>query len=55
MDPNKMMEIQTQMKHNQADIQNFMKDLDGWENEIKAKDEELKTGENESVVRFLKE
>ena len=42
MDPQRFVELQSQMKHNQADIQSFVKDLDSWESEIKQKDAKLK-------------
>lgn len=38
----KMLNLQYQMKQNNQDLQNFLKDLDNWETEIKRKDETLK-------------
>lgn len=37
-----MLNLQYQMKQNNQDLQNFLKDLDNWETEIKKKDETLK-------------
>lgn len=41
---NKAIELQLQMRQNAEEMQSFMKDLEGWETEIKKKDEELRTG-----------
>lgn len=38
----KAAELQREVKENAEDYQNYLKDLYGWENEIKAKDEILK-------------
>lgn len=37
-----MLNIPYQMKQNNQDLQNFLKDLDSWEEEIKVKEEKLK-------------
>ncbi|XP_043934756.1 RNA polymerase II-associated protein 3 isoform X2 [Protopterus annectens] len=42
--PNKSLELQLQMKQNTEELQDFMRDLDNWENDIKRKDEELRGG-----------
>lgn len=41
---NKAIELQMQMRQNAEDLQNFMRELDNWEADIKKKDEELRTG-----------
>ncbi|KAL2102937.1 hypothetical protein ACEWY4_002105 [Coilia grayii] len=42
---NKAIELQMQMRQNTEDLQNFMRELDSWESEIKKKDEQLRTGD----------
>lgn len=42
MNPEKFAELQVQMKQNQQDYSDFLKDLDGWTSEMKNKDEQLK-------------
>jgi tetratricopeptide (TPR) repeat protein len=42
MDPGKLIEIQQQMRLNQAEMKDSFNDLDSWINEIKEKDENLK-------------
>ncbi|XP_056604722.1 RNA polymerase II-associated protein 3 isoform X2 [Triplophysa dalaica] len=44
MSGNKGVELQVQMRQNAEDLQNFMKDLDSWEEEIKRKDQQLCAG-----------
>ncbi|RXN08123.1 RNA polymerase II-associated 3 [Labeo rohita] len=44
MSGNKAVELQIQMKQNAEDLQNFMKELNNWEEEIKKKDQQLRTG-----------
>ncbi|XP_064632821.1 RNA polymerase II-associated protein 3-like [Lineus longissimus] len=39
----KFIELQHQIRHSQSDLQGFLKDLDSWEDDIKKKDESLKT------------
>ncbi|KAL4227099.1 RNA polymerase II-associated protein 3 [Mactra antiquata] len=39
----KMLNLQYQMKQNNADLQNFLKDLDNWEEEVKQIDQDLKS------------
>lgn len=41
---NKAVELQMQMRQNTEDLHNFMRELDSWEEDIKKKDEELRTG-----------
>ncbi|XP_036432981.1 RNA polymerase II-associated protein 3 isoform X3 [Colossoma macropomum] len=41
---NKAIELQMQMRQNAEDLQNFMKELDSWETDIKQKDEQLRAG-----------
>lgn len=52
----KMLNLQYQMKQNNQDLQNFLKDLDNWETEIKKKDETLKqkkTSDQEVKLRCV--
>ena len=42
MDENKFSKIHTQMRENQTELQDFLKDLDSWEGDIKQKDTQLK-------------
>ncbi|KAI4878863.1 hypothetical protein NFI96_012046 [Prochilodus magdalenae] len=41
---NKAIELQMQMRQNAEDLQNFMKELNSWEMDIKKKDEQLRAG-----------
>lgn len=41
---NKAIELQLQMRQNAEDLQNFMRELESWESDIKKKDETLRTG-----------
>lgn len=41
---NKAIELQLQMRQNAEDLQRFMTELGSWEEDIKKKDEELRTG-----------
>ncbi|XP_078595298.1 RNA polymerase II-associated protein 3-like isoform X1 [Branchiostoma floridae x Branchiostoma japonicum] len=41
--PDKALEIQMQVRQNASEMQDFLKDLDSWEDDIKKKDEALKT------------
>ena len=53
MDPEKLMQMQRQMKRNNEDIQDFLKDMDSWETDIKKKDEDLKkkrSGDTQVVI-----
>ena len=43
MDPNKMIEIQHQMRQNNAELQEFLQDLNNWEIDIKRQDENLRS------------
>ena len=49
----KMLNLQYQMKENNKDLQNFLQDLDGWESEIKQKEETIKTKEPTASVDSL--
>ncbi|XP_071960806.1 RNA polymerase II-associated protein 3-like [Antedon mediterranea] len=40
----KFLDLQQQMRHNQEDLKDFLRDLDNWEDTIKEKDIELQTG-----------
>uniref|UniRef100_A0A671P0Y1 RNA polymerase II-associated protein 3-like n=1 Tax=Sinocyclocheilus anshuiensis TaxID=1608454 RepID=A0A671P0Y1_9TELE len=42
MSGNKAVELQIQMRQNAEDLQNFMKELNNWEGEIKKKDQQLR-------------
>lgn len=44
MSGNKAAELQIQMRQNAEDLQSFMRELDGWEDEIKKKDQQLRAG-----------
>ncbi|XP_019634974.1 PREDICTED: RNA polymerase II-associated protein 3-like [Branchiostoma belcheri] len=50
--PDKALEIQMQVRQNASEMQDFLKDLDDWEDDIKKKDEQLKTqqGGHEPVL-----
>lgn len=53
MSGNKAVELQIQMRQNAEDLQSFMKELDNWEEEIKKKDQQLRTGNtNETPVKL---
>lgn len=41
---NKAVELQMQMRQNAEDLHDFMKELDSWEEDMKKKDEQLRTG-----------
>ncbi|XP_005108663.1 RNA polymerase II-associated protein 3 [Aplysia californica] len=41
----KMINLQTQMRQNQSELQNYLADLDNWESDIKKKEEKLKSGD----------
>ena len=49
-----MIEIQSQMKHNQEDIKQFVKDLDEWKSDIKTKDAKLKHSDRCAAVNVSK-
>ncbi|KAL0962861.1 hypothetical protein UPYG_G00346460 [Umbra pygmaea] len=53
MSGNKAIELQLQMRQNSEDLQNFMRDLDNWETDIKKKDEELRTGIGDKSPKTL--
>ncbi|GCC42996.1 hypothetical protein chiPu_0027175 [Chiloscyllium punctatum] len=39
---NKSVELQLQVRHQTEELQDFMRELDGWEKDIKKKDDELR-------------
>ena len=47
----KAAELQREVRENAEDYQNYLKDLYGWEKEIKVKDEMLKKGSNSSIIK----
>ncbi|XP_051974318.1 RNA polymerase II-associated protein 3 [Xyrauchen texanus] len=53
MSANKALELQMQMRQNAEDLQNYMKDLDNWEEEIKRKDQQLVTGNTDETQKPL--
>ena len=44
---NKAIELQLQMRQNADDLHTFMREMNGWETDMKRKDEELRTGRSE--------
>ena len=42
MNPEKFIGLQQQMKQNNADLGDFLKDLDSWSNDMKEKEQSLK-------------
>ena len=42
MNPEKMFELQNQMRQNQADLTSYLRELDDWENDMKKKEASLK-------------
>ncbi|XP_056429986.1 RNA polymerase II-associated protein 3 [Hyla sarda] len=50
--PNKALELQLQMKQNAEELQDFMRELESWEEDIKQKDAKLsnQTGTNEETL-----
>lgn len=53
MDNNASLVLQNNIKNNSAELQDFLKDLNNWEKDIKAVDEQLaqQPRENDSDVR----
>ncbi|XP_026066123.1 RNA polymerase II-associated protein 3-like [Carassius auratus] len=45
MSGNKAVELQIQMRQNAEDLQNFLKELNNWEEEVKEKDQQLRSGD----------
>jgi len=41
MDPNKLVDMQIQMRRNQEDLADYLRDMESWENDIKVKEEQL--------------
>lgn len=50
---NKALDLQMQMRQNTEDLQNFMRDLDSWEADIRKKDEQLRTGNAEESSKSI--
>ena len=46
MDGDKFAELQFQMRLNQNELQDFLKGMDSWEEDIKKRDEQLKKEDN---------
>lgn len=54
MNPESLINLQTQVRRNQQDIQDFVKDLNSWESSIGKKDEQLKNVDlNKDKVALL--
>ncbi|XP_043086673.1 RNA polymerase II-associated protein 3 isoform X2 [Puntigrus tetrazona] len=53
MSGNKAVELQIQMRQNADDLQNFMRELNNWEEEIKKKDQQLLTGHHSEPPKTL--
>ncbi|CAM4561089.1 unnamed protein product [Leuciscus chuanchicus] len=53
MSGNKAVELQIQMRQNAEDLQSFMKDLDTWEEEIREKDQQLRSGDSSQTPKTL--
>ncbi|KAK9975495.1 hypothetical protein ABG768_020751 [Culter alburnus] len=53
MSGNKAVELQIQMRQNAEDLQSFMKELNNWEEEIKKKDQQLRTGNTNETPKTL--
>ncbi|XP_033114639.1 RNA polymerase II-associated protein 3-like [Anneissia japonica] len=49
----KFLELQQQMRHNQEDLKDYLRDLDNWENNIKKKDAELRAGDSSNQQKKL--
>ena len=45
----KFINIQCQMRENQRELQDYLKDLESWEEDIKKKDEALKHTTNKEI------
>ena len=50
MNEEKMLEFQMQMRENQSDVLDFVKELDSWSAEMKEKEEKVMTGEADKPV-----
>ena len=50
MSQEKMLQLQQQVKQNQGELGDFLKDLDSWTDDIKEKDETLKKQSTEKPV-----
>ncbi|XP_051544412.1 RNA polymerase II-associated protein 3 [Myxocyprinus asiaticus] len=53
MSANKALELQMQMRQNAEDLQNYMKELDNWEEEVKRKDQQLRIGNIDVTQKTL--
>ena len=52
----KMLEFQQQVRHNNEDLQDYLRDLNNWETAIKQKDDKLRhetSSANEKTVTFF--
>ena len=54
MSQEKFLELQTQMRQNQSELQEFLKDLNSWTDDVKVKDERLRkqTSDFDKSVRY---
>ncbi|XP_019947949.2 RNA polymerase II-associated protein 3 [Paralichthys olivaceus] len=50
---NKAIELQLQMRQNAEELHSFMKELEGWESDMKTKDEELRTTGQQETEKKL--
>ncbi|XP_023671049.1 RNA polymerase II-associated protein 3 [Paramormyrops kingsleyae] len=48
---NKAIELQLQMRQNAEELHDFIRDLDSWENDIKKKDEELRSESSDHIQK----
>ncbi|XP_051546528.1 RNA polymerase II-associated protein 3-like [Myxocyprinus asiaticus] len=53
MSGNKALDLQLQMRQNAEDLQNYMKELNNWEEEVKRKDQQLRTGNIDETQKTL--
>ena len=50
MDQNKMMGLQIQMRRNQVDLNDYLRELDTWENDMKCKEDALINNKGDDSV-----
>lgn len=48
---NKAIELQLQMRQNAEELHDFIRELDSWENDIKKKDEELRSESSDHIQK----
>lgn len=53
MSAEKFVQLQRDVKHNQEDLQDFLRDLNAWETNVKKKDQELKHGDTSPGEKIL--